>query len=372
MDRPPTTVSISSSYNLIDIYTERFVCCVQGPDVLHPCASLEWTKCSDMPVKVFETKAVLLENKLYVVEIALSSHYSNPGMYIYNLATDEWSDKIDIPMSCSAPIIYRSKLVLVGGEKINTSIVTNQLFTMISLGQWRETIPPMSEERFNATAVEYEGNILVTGGRRIYTISNTVEVYNGLHWTKAQCLPKDMFIIKSIVFNGQWYMVEFGGNEYKVYYAPLDSLVASSQVSEKPVPSVWKRLASVPLICTIPAVIPAASTIPAVVGNRLIALDQYSDSIYAYSPHTQSWVIVGKRPLNVKILSSFAGLICSQTEFMVIGCTSIASVSSIYRVQLKGTITVVSNGLPTMFLYATCTFVGSYLATKVFIGNLLM
>ena len=322
MDRPSKTVSDSSSCELIStqrVITE-FVYCVQGPDILHPYASLEWTKCSGLPVDVSSANAVWLENKLFVFEIFGAKY----RLYIYTRATDEWST-LDTPVCNSTLVTYRSKLVLVGGEELNGS-VTNKLFTMISLGQWRETIPPMIEERSGATAVEYAGNILVAGGCVLSQLSTTsVEVYNGLHWTEAQCLCKLYCTIRSVVFNGQWYLMESDNNDNEVCYAPLDSLIPSSQVSEKPVPTVWKSLTD----------IPAEHAIPAVVGNRLIAM---SDSVYAYSPHTQSWVIVGKMPF-FEVISSVV-FIPSKMELMVI------CLCNVYRANLKGTITVVCVAYP--------------------------
>ena len=257
---------------------------------------------------------------------------SYTGMYIYSPATDEWSDKIDIPVNYCTPITYRSKLVLVGGRRKNTASVTNKLFTMISLGQWRETIPPMSEERYHVTAVEYKGNILVAGGyNTTHHFSNTVEVYNGLHWTLAQCLPKECssIHINSTVYNGQWYLMKTQIKGSSVYFASLNSFVASSQVSGKSVPSVWKTLTDVP----------ATSAIPAVVGNRLIALNEHSDSIYAYSPRTQSWVIVGNTT-SIRMISCVV-LIPSLMELMIIGHKTASRLCSVYRAHLKGTINVV-------------------------------
>ena len=278
-----------------------------------------------MPVNIFSAKAVWLKNKLYMVESLEAKH----RMYIYTPATDEWSTT-NIPVHNSALVTYHSNLVLVGGRRKDTASATNKLFTMISLGQWRETIPPMSEERYHATAVEYKGNILVAGGCNESHLLNTVEFYNGLHWALAQCLPKGCSStrINSTVFDGQWYLMGAELNESTVCYVPLDSLVASSQASEKPVHYVWKRLTDVR----------ATSAIPAVFGNRLIILSQHGSSISAYSPHTQLWVIVGETPsFEVKSCVVF---IPSLKELMIIGHKTASSLCSVYRAHLTGTVTV--------------------------------
>ena len=142
----------------------------------------------------------------------------------------------------------------------------------------------MTTKRCKASAVEYADNILVAGGLdEIWNAFDIVEFYNSHHWAKARCLPKPCWLMKSTVLNGCWYLMGGGKQGKEVYYASLDSLVASSQPSEKPLPSVWKRLTDVPHECSSLAVF----------GNRLIAvgggLFSYSSFIHAYSPGTQSW-----------------------------------------------------------------------------------
>ena len=114
--------------------------------------------------------------------------------------------------------------------------------------------------------------------------------------------------MKSTVLNGYWYLM--GGVEQgkEVYYASLDSLVASCRPSEKPLPSVWKKLSD----------IPHERSSTAVYGNRLIAVREYppSSSIHAYSPHTQSWVHVGDMPV---LLSSTCTAVLPTGDLMVIG-----------------------------------------------------
>ena len=97
------------------------------------------------------------------------------------------------------------------------------------------------------------------------------------------------------------------GQGEEVYYASLDSLVASSQPSEKPLPSVWKRLNDVP----------HKRSSPAVFGNRLITIGGlHSLSIHAYFPHVQSWLRVGDMPVE---LSFTCTAVFTTGELIVIG-----------------------------------------------------
>ncbi|MGJ8945913.1 hypothetical protein AB9K17_23780, partial [Salmonella enterica subsp. enterica serovar Kentucky] len=78
----------------------------------------------------------------------------------------------------------------------------------------------------SASTVELADNILVAGGHdNEERYIDIVEVYNGHHWAKAQCLPKPCHLMKSTVLNGHWYLMGGRGQREEVYYASLDSLV---------------------------------------------------------------------------------------------------------------------------------------------------
>ena len=189
----------------------------------------------------------------------------------------------------------------------------------------------MITNRCSASAVEFADNILVAGGvddegEDIYI----VEVYNDHHWAKAEYLPEPYYWTKSTVFSGHWYLMRGEGQGKRVvYYASLDSLVASCQPSEKPPPSVWKRLPDVP----------HDYSSAAVFGNRLIAVEggdpSPSSSIHAYFPHTQSWVHVGDMPVG---LSSTCTAILPTEDLNVIGGVSDTSFSEscVHKASLNG------------------------------------
>ena len=256
-----------------------------------------------------DAQAVWLGDKLYVGGGWTSgSRRDDARLYIYTPTTYTWSH-INTPVYYFALITYHSQLVLVGGAEYvgerRDGPVTNKLWTLAEHDQWRETLPPMITKRHSASAVEFADNILVAGGS-----IDIVEVYNGRHWTKAQCLRKHCRDMKSTVVNGHWYLMGGGKQGKEVYYASLDSLVASCQPSEKPLPSVWKRLPD----------IPHERSSTAVFGNRLIAVGggyrSSSSSIHAYSPHTQSWVHVGGIPDG---FHSTCTAVLPTGELMVIG-----------------------------------------------------
>ena len=259
------------------------MCCgVQG-DILHPSTSLEWRKCSGPPESLyFGAPAVCLEDKVYLGGVKL---------FIYTPTTDTWNIK-DTPVHEFALVVYHSQLVLVGGRMTGGS-VTNKLWTLNRRNQLKETLPPMTVRRWGASAVEYSSNIIVSGGRNDQVESfmyiAIVEVYNGHHWVKAQSLPKACWGMMSAILNGHWYLAggHVHGQGKEVYYASLESLIASCQPSRRHLPSVWSSLADVPHV----------NSILVVFGNRLVAIGHdTSSSIHAYSPYSWSWVHVGDNP----------------------------------------------------------------------------
>ena len=282
-----------------------------------------------------DAQAVWLGDKLYVGGGSTSRSIRNRGaarLYIYTPTTDTWN-RIDTPVYWFALITYHSRLVLVGGREYvgegREGPVTNKLWTLTEHDQWRETLSPMTTKRRWASAVEFADNILVTGGTDdTGRYIDIVEVYNGHHWAKAYCLSKPCYRMKSTVLNGHWYLMGGVGQGMEVYYASLDSLVASCQPGEKPLPPVWKRLPDVPHDCS--------ST--AVFGNRLIAVGggySPSSSIHAYSPYNQSWVHVGDMPVRV---NSTCTAVLPTEELMVIGKRTGTSLweSSVHKASLNG------------------------------------
>ena len=169
----------------------------------------------------------------------------------------------------------------------------------------------MTTKRHSASAVGYADNILVAGGTDDKSDDiDIVEVCNGHHWTKAQCLPKPYHDMKSTIFNGHWYLMGGWKQRKEVYYVSLNSLVVSSEKTVH-VSSMWKRLTDVP----------HERSSPAVFGNRLIAvgggeISIPNSSIHAYSPHTQSWLHVGDMP--VELIYTCTAVLTTG-ELMVIG-----------------------------------------------------
>ena len=281
------------------------MCCgVQG-DILHPLTSLEWRKCSRSPESLIGTQAVCLEDKVYL---------GGGKLFIYIPTTDTWASK-DTPVRGFALVVYHSQLVLVGGLMIDRRSVTNKLWTLDRHYQLKETLPPMTVRRRWASAVEYSNNIIVAGGRNDQDIHiDIVEVYNGHNWAKAQSLPIACSKMNSAILNGHWYLAGGEGQGEKVYYASLESLIASCQPGGR---QLWHRLADAPHMLSILAVF----------GNRLVAIGHITSSIHVYSPYSRLWVHDG----------DFAGGASADAAAVLpSGDLMVAGLGTLYRGKLNG------------------------------------
>ena len=290
-----------------------------------------------------DATAVWLGGKLYVGGGTSDCFRLTAMLYIYTPTADMW-DFMDTPVYWFALTTYHFQLVLIGGkESSSNDEFTNKLWTLSEHGQWQETLPHMISKRHSACAVSYGANhLLVAGGIVLEGISNTVEVYDGewSRWLFAQSLPFGYYDLKSVILddinseqpvNKCWYLMGgCGCEERAVYYATLDSLVATTMPSEtlQPSPSIWKRLTDAPN--------PFNST--AVFGTRLInvggkGISSSTSTIHAYSFQTNSWIHVGDMPFGA---SSTCSVVLPTGELMVVGGNPSDPVRNVMKAEIKG------------------------------------
>ena len=279
-------------------------------NLLHPLTSLEWSECDKMPVGVFNVQAVVLENKVYIGGGSMSTGPSSI-LLIYNFIEDSWG-MLDTPTQWHALTSYNSQLVLVGGMDPNTGTATNQLWVLDEQHEWTQPLPPMTTERYQASAVNVGGHIIVAGGQGGSHVGplDEVEVYDGHQWREAQSLPIAQSWMKSVLHEGKWYLD--GGaqaeEDCKIYYTSLESLIATTHSEGDKQSSVWKELPGSPLLWSTPAVFQ----------NQLISVaGYYSSAIHAYFPSNMSaWVHVGDLPV---ACYSTCTLVLPTGELLVIG-----------------------------------------------------
>ena len=284
-----------------------------------------------------DVSAVCYDDKLYLGGNTSGNHRDDARLYIYSPAINTWETPIDTPVYWFGLVIYHSQLVLIGGMEYNQrKIITSKLWTLSEHDQWQETLPPMLSKRHSVCAVSYGDHLLVAGGKALDGECSNVEVFYGSHWLFAKSLPAGRYNLTSATLDQHWYLTVY---EYdrrsEVYYASLDSLLASCQPSETSQPSsviVWKRLTDAP---------DWYSSI-AVFGGTLISIGGgirvTSTEVYAYSFQTNSWILIpGDIPFGV---SHTCSIVLPTGDLVLLGGKGqmSATINNVLKAAIKGII----------------------------------
>ena len=286
--------------------------------LLHPLTSLEWSEYCEMPVTMYNAQAVVLENKTY---IGGGDMYpgSSSRLLAYDFTKDLW-DTLKTPTQWFALTTYHSQLVLVGGRDPNTWEAISQVWVLDEC-HWIQPLPPMTTERYYASAASVGDHLIVAGGRGSdRSPLATVEMYDGHQWRQVQSLPRACPSMKSTVLEGNWYLANGTRQGSEIYYISLESLVATFKGA-----LVWGKLPDTPL---------EQSTL-AVLKNQLITVGAeycYKSAIHAYSSNTNSWVHVGYLPV---ACYSPCTLVHPTGELLVVGTRPGLS-SCLFRADVGG------------------------------------
>ena len=290
-----------------------------------------WSECKNLPNGVWDAQAVMLDGKVFVGGGKASTTDANLGaeLHIYLPKLNLWRGMYT-PVYYFALTTYHSQLVLIGGyEFVNQGddILTNKLWILYKYTQWQETLPSMQTMRYGASAVSHGDHLIVAGGGNLYETLDTVEVYDGQHWSYVQSLPNTCGDMKAVVLKGCWYLMGGYEQDEEVYCASLDLLIASSDMSRS---SIWKQLPNAPFWYSSPAVL----------GNRLVSiggehppLQLYSNAIHVYSRNTESWVHVGEMPVG---MANTCSTVLPTGELMVIGGLPEPASKLVFKVTLEG------------------------------------
>ena len=299
-------------------------------NLLHPLAKLaEWKEYSKMPIGMRDAQAVVLGDKVY-----LGGGDGSEGplskLLIYDFAKDSW-DTLDTPTQSYGLAVYHSKVVLVGGVDPIHNTVSKQIWVLDEKHCWTKCPYSMPKERFGASAVSIGNHLIVAGGDKggIDGRLDVVDVYDGQQWRTAQSLPKTCSRMKSVVHEGVWYLAGGVGQDLKVFYTSLKSLIAAASCSAAAVGDepelVWKTMADTPL----------QGSTPVVFGKQLTTVGGlYTSAIYVYHPN-KTWVRVGDLPVAFSFVCSL--VLPTTGELMMVGGKSRKEISShVFRTKIQG------------------------------------
>ncbi len=178
----------------------------------------------------------------------------------------------------------------------------------------------MPTERYAASAVSSGDHLVVAGGVTggFFTHTDSVEVYDGVQWVRADPLPVACCNIKSTYHSGMWYLMGGYGQSKSVFYTSLQSLIekATQQPPHSPdsgeQQSVWKTLPDVPYMFSSTTTLGGALL---TVGG-MDSKDKKTSSINMYCPLTRSWLHIGDTP---EAVDSTCSITLTTGETMVIG-----------------------------------------------------
>jgi hypothetical protein len=308
--------------------------------------SLEWEECKELPLGTNYAQAIWRKDKLWVgAMLTEGKRRDHARLYIYSRHQNDWNT-VDTPVYYFAMTTHMDKLVIVNGREFidneNSGPLTDKVLTIneeLEQCIWEEveTVPHMNTKRCATCVVSVGRYLIVAGGYIESGMSDIVEVFNGHHWVYGTNLPVSSVEMKSIVRNGEWYLMGGRNQKRNVFCTSLEDFQKyNSDTTSDPV-IVWKILSSR---------LPYERSSPAVFGNRLIAVGGGNDfpgsqvstsTIHAYCEDTKSWVHVGDLPQDLRLHSSCA-VVLPTGELMVIGGMIGYSTKSkhVYLSTLKG------------------------------------
>ena len=312
-------------------------------------ANLSWTSCSDLPTKLSEGKATIIDKMVYCGGGTTDGddEESEYIVYSYNLTQDKWTTLPPLPVRIFGLGHVLGKLVSVGGKKKVDDRVTDEIYSYDEQVQkWKQNIPPMPTARFAASVLSLGSALIVAGGRNTpSSFTDTVEVFHAgaLQWYRTDPLPVACSSVSLVGTHGTCYAL--GGYKYlsrlnQVLYASFDDLlghtVISSQTTnsgrqnDRRTQSAWKSLPN--LANNQPAAGVLAGCVLAV-GGKKPSSGANAREVYMFLSGSNSWIYFSDLPV-----SQFgsAVVVLSSTEILVIGGhTNNDRLSTVYKGTLR-------------------------------------
>ena len=278
-----------------------------------------------------DVQCVLLQDKIYVGGGDTPSQEAS--LFISSTDLNLWS-QVTTPTCYYGLTTYHSQVVLVGGEKLDTRMATNKLWTLKGGTNWQPSLPPMPTSRYYSSALNtgspeclvVSGGKL-SGGERV----NVVEILKDNEWSSVQPLPKACSSLKSTLHKGRLYLMGGWGQGPSVFHCKLESLLNEDYSQEMSYSSgLWSE-------SQIHLKLSSLSSF----ANQLIATGGYfisnarsSEICFAYSLHTLSWLHVGKLPIE---LSRTATIVLPTGELVVLGGRNkYGDNNRVFKASLKG------------------------------------
>lgn len=209
--------------------------------------------CCDLPVAMYNSHAIVVENKVYVGGGCTKDREKDDTIFVYNVTDNFWSPLPPCPVTFFGLALIYDQIATVGGRTTNRGI-TNLVYAYDddSKPEWKPLVPPMPTARHSLTVVSHSSNVFACGGRDAEGISKAVEVFiaSDGQWFVTYPLPYPFYQMSSTIIHGTCYLL--GGYDQfaftdKVVYASLSVLVEGA--TNRREQSAWKSLPSIRYNC---------------------------------------------------------------------------------------------------------------------------
>ena len=260
---------------------------------------MTWRETSNAPEKMARGAgtAIAHENLAYFRPAASNKIYTYQNMF----GQEQWFELPENPnMNCGLAVINGALTTVGGFGPINSLLC-------LTGGQWSKTLPPMITRRMLAACVTTEQSLVVLGGFGDGGDLDIVEVMNinTKLWTIVSSLPQKQQQLSATVCGDTLYLAG-GLKEYEpsksVFTCSLTDLLTSSNslgsklrrvFSQKQ--NAWKEIQNLPV--TRSTLTSFNGQLLAIGGDDNVA-ENYSDNIYRYDSHTNTWNVISRMKNN--------------------------------------------------------------------------
>ena len=243
--------------------------------------NIKWQEGVPAPeMDAFHT-AVLHDGKVYIG----GGYGSLCTINIYYPANNLWSpSSINIPYLQFAMTILNNQLIIAGGRE-RSNQVTKKIFLLD--GDRLKEYTRMITRRARATAVGYEGTLIIIGGQnnRYQSLAST-ELFDSTtgQWYNTNDLPSPHYWLQSVIVDNVLYLLGGCQAHDKVFTAPLDAL-ASHQLK-------WSMQQDTPWYRSSPVSIQGRHLLT-IGGMKSIVTTR---DIHMFNRVSHSWEVIGQIP----------------------------------------------------------------------------
>ena len=293
-------------------------------------ACLAWKKCSGLPMKSSEGRAVIINDRVYYGggSTEVDNHDNEYTVCCYDPSQDKWTTLPPLPVRWFGLGEIGGKLVATGGRKKLDNRATNEIHSYNDrLHKWKQTIPPMKTARWSPGVLSLQSAaILVAGGRCAQSsYTDVLEVFSAetSQWYSADPLPTPCSSIALVDIGSTCYAL--GGYKYlsrlnQALRASIGDLfrnaVPANQTSgscHDATQSAWKPLPK--LSNNQPAAGVLSGNLLALGGKGLSSGGNRKE-VCMYLPLNNSWIYFNDLPAP---MFGTAVAVLSSTEILLIG-----------------------------------------------------